>query len=135
MRWVILLVILAVAGYFTLDNYNNYQTALRKKDPAICEKIYIQQLKDPCYSEIGIRLNDETYCMKSVDADQRNRCLGILQSNSTICDMINGEGAKEQCYYAVALKTPDSTLCDKIAESQLNTACRLKTRSREKIGG
>jgi hypothetical protein len=134
MKGLIIFIIFIIVGYFTYDNYNTFQSALDKNNPRLCEKIYIQQFKDPCYSGIGIKLMNSTYCMKAKDSNERNRCLGVVEDNVTICERINDEDTKENCIYYVALHTNDLDLCNRLTESRHLTDCQLRTKTRNRLG-
>ncbi|MFH0861657.1 MAG: hypothetical protein V1875_01385 [Candidatus Altiarchaeota archaeon] len=131
----LLILTVIVIVYMAYGEYDGYRKAVSEKNPKLCEKIGIQQLKDPCFSEVAIALMNSTYCSKSKDEDEANRCFGIIESNATFCERIKGEPGRGSCYNYVALRTGDSSLCDRLTDNKQMMSCRMKARTREKLGG
>lgn len=46
----------------------------RTSNPALCEKVSLQQNKDICYHEIALDKGSESLCEKIVDLNRRDRC-------------------------------------------------------------
>ncbi len=87
------------------------KTALKQKDPTICEEIKDSSTYDQCYSLIAVAINDSSLCIKIKKIDTRAICytkIAEAKSDPELCKEISAEEFyKDQCYCVIAIKKLD----------------------------
>jgi hypothetical protein len=120
--------------------YSGVSLALR--DPLFCDKIdegeYSDTVKDNCYEQVAIRLNDSSLCARIIGGTKETKypkiskkikglCYGTIAGqlkNDSICENAL-DGSADECYLFIGE-------CDKIQETQLLQQCALDSASRGK---
>lgn len=124
---------------------SNYQLAICKEDPWICDRLKDPSLKYTCketlYYYLGTKNGSISYCKMLENATKKQDCLNILMKESAIkndriakCMEIKNDdqlvnsciGAINQNLYDAAIEQQEPTLCNAIYNSTMQVRCLMQ---------
>jgi hypothetical protein len=88
------------------------------KDAKGCERLTI--LKDDCYYELALRLENSTLCGQVAGAGRRELCGAVLKGNATACIPLV---FADECTMMLAARLHDNTICNQIGNETMRTDC------------
>jgi hypothetical protein len=121
--------IIVFASLLTAQGIMLMKDSVAAKDAVSCKAILLPQMRDACFSAVGVATLDAGACRMSGSDDELYRCLGVVEGNFTLCSKIRGQDARDFCYYYTVMRTGEGDWCRLVGDEGRRGECEQKAKA------